>query len=246
MAEDKSDAVADFLNLVPKDPFEEKEVEAPQEEEAEVEDEKPLPFNQDPKVQRFIEKQVEKRLANFKPEVIRESVKEDDINLPSSFIKLVGNDTDEKKQVLQDLSKYFGNLKGEARQEFLQEMQEQEEQRTQEDNAALAELNSGFEEIEETHNVDLSSNSANAQRTRAAFVDYLKKVSHKNEDGEVDQFADIPAAWEEFSSRQQRSNSVAKKLASRSLGSSQSASETPQGRDYSWKGVEKLFSTLGK
>lgn len=248
--ENEKDVVADFLNLAPQDPF--KETEVTKEDEPEVEEdsveEKSLPFHQDPKVQKFIDKQVEKRLATFKPEVERfqESVKQDEINLPSSFIKLVGNDTEDKKQVLRDLSSYFSNLKGEARKEFLAEIQQQEEQQQAEDQAALSELESGFEEIEENFNIDLSSNTAVAQRTRTAFVDYLKKVSHKNADGEVDQFADIPAAWEEFQSRQQKSNATAKKLASRSIGSSQSASEVPQGRDYSWKGVEKMFSTLSK
>jgi phage-related protein len=244
MADERS-AVEDFLN---DSKLEQSDVDLiPEEKQVAVEEdavEKPLRFDKDPKVQRFIEKQVEKRLKDFKPEV-REVAKEESLGLPDSFVELVGNDTPQKQKVLKDLSNYFGTLKGEARQEFLAEMQEQQRVEAQRDNEVLQELNEGFEEIEDTHGVDLSSNTPAALKTRAAFVDYLKKVSHKNAEGEVDQFADIPAAWEEFQSRQTKSPNRAKALASRSLGSSQAVSDSPQqGRDYSWKGVEKYFGSL--
>lgn len=251
MPEDKS-AVEEFLSGLgqPKedpfkstDPFAEKEV--PVAEVLEDEEEKPLPFHKDPKVLKYIEKQIAKATADRPVSQERQTFKEEEINLPPSFIKLVGNDTDEKKQVLTDLSSYFKTLKGEARQEFLAEVQEQERAVQAQDQAALDELTAGFEEIEEMHGIDLSSGTATAQRTRGAFVEYLKKVSHKNADGEVDQFADIPAAWEEFQTRIQKpANNRAKALASRSMGTSQNVSDTPAVADKSWKGVEKLFSKL--
>lgn len=247
--EDESDAVKEFLSGLgqPKedpfksaDPFAEKE--EPAEEVIEDEEEKPLPFHKDPKVQKYIDKQVAKAIADRPEPQQRQTFKEEEINLPPSFVKLVGNDTDEKKQVLKDLSSYFGSLKGEARQEFLAEMQEQERAVQKQDQAALDELNAGFEEIEDSFGVDLSSGNATAQRTRGAFVEYLKKVSHKNADGEVDQFADIPAAWEEFQSKAQRpANNRAKSLASRSMGT-QNVSDAPQIADRSWKGVDKFLS----
>lgn len=253
--ENERSAIEEFLSDIGKtkenpfkssDPFE-KDLLADEVVEEEEKEEKPVPFHKDPKVQKYVEKEIARAIADFKPTtIIQQATKEEEFNLPSSFVKLVGNDTEEKKQVLKDLSSYFGGLKGEAKQEFLNELREREQQSIAEDNAALDELNTGFEEIEETYNVDLSSGSAAAQRNRAAFVDYLKKVSHKNEDGEVDQFADIPAAFEEFQSRQTKSPNRAKSLASRSIGSTQSVSDTPQGVDRSWKGVEKLFSQLSK
>lgn len=250
---DESSAINEFLNGFgqPKedpfksaDPFAEKETVDEVIEEA-VEEEKALPFHKDPKVQKYIDRQVAKAIADTPtPPKERQTFKEEEINLPPSFVKLVGNDTDEKKQVLKDLSSYFGSLKGEARQEFLAEMQEQERAVQAQDQAALDELNAGFEEIEDSFGVDLSSGNANAQRIRGAFVEYLKKVSHKNADGEVDQFADIPAAWEEFQSKAQKpANNRAKTLASRSMGT-QIVSDAPQVADRSWKGVEKLFSKL--
>lgn len=245
--EKKEGSTVDFLNEIGREePFKEETEDTAQEEIVEKEeDSQALPFHKDPKVQRYVERQIEKAIKDSKPSAeqqFRQEVKEE-LNLPSSFITLVGNDTPEKQQVLKDLANYFGTLKGEAKKEFVAEMQEQERQAIERDNKALQELNAGFEEIEETHNVDLSSNTTSAQRTRTAFVEYLRKVSHKNADGEVDQFADIPAAWEEFQTRNKAQPTRAKELASRGLTRSTDASTAvPAGR--SWKDVEKFFNKL--
>lgn len=240
--ETKSSTV-DFLNEITKEPFKEDTTSREVVDEIE-EDEKPIPFHKDPKVQRYVEKQIEKAIEKMpKPSVESQFKKEvEEINLPASFIKLVGNDTDEKKEVLKDLSKYFGTLKGEARQEFLEEMKQQEQQQVAEDNAALTELSTGFETIEEEYGVDLNSDS----KTRAAFVEFLRKVSHKNEEGEVDQFADIPSTWETFQGMNKPAQaSRAKELASRGMTRSGDANSSPK-TGNSWKDVERHFETLKK
>ncbi len=243
--EKQEDSVASFLNEVsePKEIFKEEQAEEPVVEE----EEKSLPFHKDPKVQRYVEKQIEKALKDIKPSAeqsFREEVK--DIKLPSSFVKLVGNDTPEKLEVLKDLSDYFGTLKGEAKTEAWQELQKQtleaQNRAREEDQAAVDELSAGFETIEDEYGVDLDTDKA----TRAKFVDYLSKVSHKNADGEVDQFADIPSAWETFQEIGKRTApNRAKELASRGLTrSSDTSTAAPQGR--SWKDVDKYFNTLKK
>lgn len=250
MPEDKDTSKVDFLNEITDTPdiFSEKESESEEEagDEAvvEEEEEKPLPFHKDPKVQRYVEKQIEKALKDIKPVEAQFRAEVEDINLPQSFIRLIGNDTDEKVQVLKDLSSYFGTLKGEARKEFLEELQEQEQRVAVEDEKAVEELHSGFEQIEETHNVDLTSNSTTARKTQAAFKEYIRKISPKDENGEVIAFADIPAAWESFTAQAKtHTPSRAKELASRGLTRSTDAdTATPAGR--SWKDVERYFSKL--
>lgn len=246
MPEEKKSSTADFLNEITEkpEPFKEEPVEKPEEEEVEevAGEEKPLPFHKDPKVQRYIQKEIEKRAKEFAPSAESQFRKEveEDIKLPPSFIKLVGNDTEEKKQVLKDLSDYFGTLKGEAKQEFIEQMQEQERQQTAEDDAALDELNSGFEAIEEDYGVDLTSDL----KTRNSFIEFLRKVSHKDENGEVDQFADIPSAWEAFQEQKKPAPaSRAKELASRGMARSTDTGEAPK-RGYSWKDVDREFSKL--
>lgn len=251
MADEKNESVAEFLNGLTEtsEPFKEEVV--TEEREQGKNDDNPLPFYKDPKIQRYIEKQVEKKMESMSSSSVeqqfRQEVKEE-LNLPESFVKLVGNDTDEKKQVLKDLSNYFGTLKGEARKEFLEEMKEQERQVVAQDQAALNELTTGFETIEEEHGIDLSKDS----KTRAAFIEFLRKASHKNDDGEVDQFADIPSTWELFQERQNHtpSNNRAKEIASRGMTRSNDVSTTSQGfksgtRDP-WQQVDQHFAKITK
>lgn len=245
--EPEKDAVANFLNEVTPDKelFKEEE---PEEEKLTVEEDseaKPLPFHKDPKVQRYVDKQIEKALKDVKPAERQFRQDVEDIKLPASFIKLVGNDTDEKVQVLKDLSNYFGTLKGEARQEFLDEMKQQQQQQTDADTKAQDELDTYFEEIEETYNVDLSSNSATAKKMRSDFVEYVRKIAPKNDEGEVTGFPDLVASFEEFQDKGKRapSNNRAKELASRGMARSTDASTAvPTGR--SWKDVDKFFGSF--
>ncbi len=250
MPEDKNSTTVDFLNNIDSvEPFKEEPVEEEKEPiETEV-DEKPLPFHKDPKIQRYIEKEVDKKLKDFKPaeRQFREDV--EDIKLPSSFIKLVGNNTPEKVEVLKDLEKYFGTLKGEARQEFLQEMQQQQKQQVEEDKRAEEELENYFEQIEESYNVDLSSNSATAKKQRSDFIDYVRKIAPKNEEGEVVAYPDLVSAFEEFQDKGKRAPaSRAKELASRGMTRSTDASAgAPKyqvGKGDPWRQVEQHINRL--
>lgn len=241
---DEKDVVANFLNEhseEQKDIFKEEVVDSPDLVE-EQDEEKVLPFHKDPKVQKYINKQVEKALEGIKPSVESTFKKDiEEIKLPSSFIDLVGNDTPEKIKVLKDLSAYFGTLKGEARQEFLQDLQAKEQQAKEADVKALDELTSGFEQIEEDYGVDLDAD----KKTRAAFVEFLRKASPKNSDGEVERFADIPATWELFQDANKAVSrpTRAKELAARGVARSTDAmTETTKGR--SWKDVDKYFGKL--
>lgn len=244
------ETTADFLNNLTEDKVdlfkepvlsEEKEID-------ELKEEKRLPFNKDPKVQRYISDEIAKRLEFVKPSAEQSFRREvtEELDLPPALVKLVGNDTPEKREALKGLADHLASLTDKAQEKFVQKMQEQEEQSREEDNAALSELNQGFEDIEDSYGVDISSNAASAQRTRAAFVEYLRKVSHKNADGEVDQFADIPAAWEEFQERNKpQSNQRSKELAARGMTRSTDTSSAPKAGN-SWKDVERYFSTLKK
>lgn len=252
--EDKKSTTVDFLNNIKDTPEvfkEEKEAEDEKTIEQEV-DEKPIPFHKDPKVQRYVEKQIEKALkGSERPSAEQQFRREvtEEVNLPSSFVRLIGNDTEEKKEVLKDLSAYFGTLKGDAKREAWEEMQQRaldaDRQQLEADTQAQEELDTYFEEIEETYDVDLSSNSSTAKKTRSEFIDYVRKIAPKNEAGEVAAFPDLLAAFEEFQERSKRvaAPSRAKELASRSMTrSTDTSSVAPTGR--SWKDVDKFFSKL--
>lgn len=246
---DEKNAVSNFLNEMTesKDIFEEKETEEPVVEQ-EV-DEKPLPFHKDPKVQRYVERQIANALKDVKPSAeqdFRESVSSDVKDVIGAFTTIIGNDTPEKIKALAALEKTLNGADERAStkaiERFQQQIKAQKDAETAAETAALEELNAGFETIEETHGVDLEAD----KKARTAFIEYLKKVSHKNAQGEVDQFADIPSAWEEFQDKGKRPQpSRAKELASRGMvRSSDAAVQSPQGS--SWKDTDRYFVQLAK
>jgi hypothetical protein len=242
---DEKDVISEFLGETAEKQSIFQEESEPEIEVEEEREEKPLPFNKDPKVQRYIEKQVEKALKNTAPSAEQSFKREvEEINLPDSFVRLVGNDTQEKVDTLKDLSKYFATLKGEARQEFLNDMKAQEQAKAEADRKAQEELDNYFDEIEETYGVDISSNTTAAKQTRAQFIEYVRKIAPKDENGEVSAFPDLVASFEEFQEKNRRpTDTRAKQLASRGLTRSGDATTTaPTGR--SWKDVDRFLDKL--
>lgn len=257
--DNEKDAVKSFLGEIGEtkenpfetiDPFADKQEEEV-EEQADGEEEKPLPFHEDPKVQRYVDKQIKKALEGLKttPSEEREfkaAVAEDSNDLVAAFTAIIGNDTPEKVAALKALKQTLGTVEERAGQKAIEALQMRENKQIEADKQAQVELDSAFEEVEETYNVDLSSNTAQSKKTRSDFVDYIRKIAPKNQEGEVTAFPDIASAWEEFEVRQKRSQAPnrAKELAGRGLSRSGSATEVTKSKDSSWKGVEKFISSL--
>ena len=252
MADEKSE-IQDFLEKEgkPETVCENKEVQveehASEKEEAE---EKPLPFYKDPKVQRYIEKQVAKQLSGVQmTKQEKQDVQEAETpsELISALTAVIGNDTPEKLRVLKAFEKEIKGMEEKASERaierFQAEMQRESEQEAREVEARREELAEAWDEIENKFNVDLSSGSPQAERLDTEFRQYIRKISHKNADGEVDQFPDLVEAFEEFQEKRQRPNR-AKELASRGMTRSSDASAAPKPKDTSWRGVEKLFDKL--
>lgn len=245
-------AVAEFLkdDNSEKSPFEpEKTIfseETPEEKvKEEVVEEKPLPFHKDPKIQRYISKEIEKRVKDMPVQSVeREFRAETEDEGTDILTRIIGNDTPEKLSAVKDFRKYLGSLEENAAQKALNEFQAQAEAQKEEDQKAQRELDDSFEEIEETYSVDLTSNAPTARKARSEFVDYIRKIAPKNEEGEVIAFPDLNAAFEEFQERNKRAptNTRAKDLASRGMSRSSDASVAPVTGDKSWKGVDRFFS----
>lgn len=244
----EKDAVSSFLgeNEVKPDIFNEETVEDQGvTTETEEKEEKALPFHRDPKVQRYVEKQIEKALKG-KPQSVENQFRRDvdEINLPDSFIQLIGNDTEEKRKVLKDMSAYLSSLPEKAKEEFLKEQKQAERARIDADEKAQEELDNYFEEIEETYGVDLSSNTTSAKQTKAQFIEYVRKIAPKDANGEVSAFPDMLGAFEDFQEKNKRPTATrAKELANRGLARSGDTTATaPTGR--SWKDVDRFLDKL--
>lgn len=251
--------VDDFLNgvksEVKEDPFKQESedpfaVKEEVKEEKVEEEEKQVPFHRDPKIQRFIDKEISKRISEIKPTETERFVKEttnDGDDVLEVLTRVIGNDTPEKVAAVKDFRKMLSGLEEKGAQRAIQELNRKSEEERASEQRALDELNKGFEEIEETFGVDLSSNTAVARKTRNDFVDYIKRIAPKDAEGNVVAFPDLEPAFEDFQEKNKRvstSTNRAKELSSRSMIRSSETSSAPTIADSSWNAVERLFSKL--
>lgn len=234
------------------DPFAQKadEKEGDAAEEPEEKAGKPIPFNKDPKVMRFIEKEISKRMAKPEPaeaERLAADAKGDSDEVSEVLSRIIGNDTPEKLSAIRDFKKVLSGLEDKGAQKALRQFQAQAEDEKHRDEESQEELRSGFESIEDEFDVDLTSDSAGARKTRSEFMNYITRIAPKDKDGDVAAFPDFTAAFEEFrekSKRPKESSSRAKDLSSRSMARSADASNAPASADRSWNAVDRLFSKL--
>lgn len=232
------------------DPFSSDEKE-PEEVIKEEKVEEKLPFHKDPKLQKFIEKEIQKRLDSIQPteteRFVKETASEED-SLSEVLTRIIGNDSSEKVQAIKDFKKEFSKMKDEAKQEALYEIQAKENEDKQAELEAQEQIESAFEEIENEFNVDLSSSSPTAKKTRSDFVDFIRKIAPKDSQGQVKEFPDFNEAFVLFKSLKEKDPTVsrAKELASRGMSRSSDASVAPKTEDKSWKAVERLFGTFTK
>lgn len=225
------------------DPFETKEVaEVKSEEVVEGKEEKSLPFHKDPKVQKFIEKEIEKRLENIKPIEQREEIKKDDDDY---WERLIGNDTTEKLSMIKEAKAREERLLDQAEERTFNRLSQKEQEEAKEDAKAEEELNNAFENIEESYDVDISSNSPQAKKTRQDFISFVEKIAPKDRYGEIVNYPDMPSAWEAFSEikKSTAQPNRAKELASRGL--SRSAETTvKQEKRVDWNAVDEMMDSM--
>lgn len=225
-------------------PFDDQVIETKEEE---VKEEKVLPFNQDPKIQRYIRKEVEKITKDLTPRQTEQFQKEvsqskDEDDLVGAFTNIIGNDTPEKVHALKMLDRTIKGLEDKATSAT-----RQLEAERQADIEAEQELEQGFENIEDTFNVDISSSTPQARKTRKDFIEFVEKIAPKDEYGEIKEYPDFEATFELFQKMNKpQPNLRAREIASRGMARTSDASNIPQERGNSWKDVEKALSGMFK
>jgi hypothetical protein len=206
------------------DPFADDEPEKEPEEEVEPE-EKALPFHKDPKVQRYVEKQIAKALEGHKPEEPTRKVDEDEDDF---YVRLIGNDTPEKLSMIKEARARDARLLDQAEERSFARLTKSQQEAIEADNLEEETLDNALEEIEEGFNVDLTSNTPVARKTRIDFMKFVERIAPKDRNGNVTDYPDMQAAFETFQSTRQTQPSRAKDLASRSMNRSSEVSNKPQ------------------
>lgn len=212
-------------------------------------EDKPVPFNKDPKVLKFIEKEVAKKLADFTPqrETKQEFVENAGDEIDEVLTRIIGNDTPEKVSAIKDFKKILIAREEAGAEKALRELDNRQQAEIQAEQEAEQELEAGFESIEDTFNVDITSNTPQARKTRKEFIEFIEKIAPKDENGEIRDYPDFEETFKLFQEKNKpQPNYRARDIASRGMTRTSDASNMPVERDYSWNGVERFFSKLSK
>lgn len=119
-----------------------------------------------------------------------------------------------------------------AKEEAVAEMEAKAKQQADEVRQNEGYLDSKFEEIEDEHNVDLTSNSPAARKNRNDLIAMIQKLSPKDEDGNITAYADIEGAWEQVQAQKEKKDTTRNKdIASRGMTSSGTADTTKLAED---------------
>ncbi len=142
-----------------------------------------------------------------------------------SIEKIYGTDSPEAIEATEILKGAFKGLHKDATESALQLLREEREK---ESKAVLNQetvLDTMMEEIEDQYDVDLTSNEAKG--TQKAFLTLLERMSPKDKDGNIIQYADHGAVWEMLQSKNEApKQNQAKDLSSRSMVQSGSSKES--------------------
>jgi len=210
------------------------------------EEEKALPFHKDPKVLKFIEKEISKRTQKqeeSKPS--RGNDESDEISdAIQAFTDLIGNDTPEKANTLNSLKKALVGLDDRAVQRAEQKILEIKEREERADREAEEELEEAFDNIEEAFDVDLSSSRSG--NLKKEFVTFVEKIAPKDKNGNVAEYPDMLSAWETFSQikKSTAQPSRAKEIASRSMARSSETPVNQQPKRIDWNAVDEYMDTF--
>lgn len=135
--------------------------------------------------------------------------------------KIYGTDTPETQAATELLKNALRNVEERAKSSALEEFRSERQREQEEVRQASERLDSYIEEIEDEHGVSFSP------QMQKSYFTLLEKMSPKDSDGNIIEYADPHAVYEIFSEKlQKRTDSKAKELASRSMVSGNSGSQS--------------------
>jgi len=138
--------------------------------------------------------------------------------------------TEEGKEVAKHFSEILAETKQSAREEALREIEQQQE-RIQEEQRSYEEfIDNELESLEERFEIDLTSDAPQARKTRRELLELVEKLSPKDADGTITNYADFESTFEVYreKSKEKVDNTRRKEIASRGMqGSGSQAGSQP-------------------
>lgn len=210
-------------------------------------DEENLPFNKNPKIKKYIERQVQKHLKSSigeqqqlaRPQAVQSR---ENSAVPPEWIAMYGDDERSLKAWEYNQSILSREIE-KAKEDLLKSIEQKEYSQKQRESEIENFIEESIESIEEDNNITLS------KKDRQEFLDLVQRISPKNSDGDIVSFADFGTSFEIFKqikSKSAPSNSVNKALASRSASSNTSSEIKTEPKGYvSGMGANGIRSALG-
>ena len=208
-----------------------------------VKEEKSVPFHKDPKVQRFIEKEIAKRLEKVNEvDTFKRQVDEDEDDY---YVRLIGNDTPEKVAMIREAKAREEKQLQLAEERAFNRLSKAQQDAIEAKRQADEQLTNAIEDIEETFNVDLTSKDPVAKKTRVDFMKFVEKIAPKNRNGEISEYPDMVSAFETWKDmrRSTQTTTRAKDIASRSMGNSGSEAPAVQEK-VTFENLDGIFDRM--
>lgn len=138
----------------------------------------------------------------------------------SNIERIYGVDSPEAREATEILKSELARVREEATQAALTALEERNSRETQAVQEAEKQLDGMLEDIEDEFDVDMS------QQDRTNFFKLLERMSPKDKDGNIIQYADHLAVWEDYQTRIQKPvDNTAKNLSARSMTNGSAASD---------------------
>lgn len=153
--------------------------------------------------------------------------------------------TEEGKEVSKLFAEVLKETTKKAKEEALREIEERQAKLIDQQKQFESVIDSELESIEDQFNVDLTSNSPAAKKTRSEFLEIVQKLSPKDEDGSITSYADFGSAFELYQNSKAKDNPSTtrqKEIASRSM---QSSSSITTGEKDQMDAEEKWLNQAG-
>lgn len=147
--------------------------------------------------------------------------RESEVDAYEAVSKIYGTDTPETQAATELLKNALKSVEERAKSSALEEFRQERQREQEEVRQASERLDSYIEEIEDEYNVSFSP------QMQKSYFTLLEKMSPKDSDGNIIEYADPHAVYEIFSEKlQKRTDSKAKDLSSRSMVSGNSGSQS--------------------
>lgn len=132
-----------------------------------------------------------KTMAEVRAEFSKGTLGEADPDLVRVF-----GDTDTGKEVARILKNKIDTATDAAEERALQRLRNEQSQAAQEQQQYESFIDSKLESLEDTHNIDLTSDAPAARKNRRELLELVERLSPKDESGAVKDFADFDSAFD--------------------------------------------------